>query len=131
MIQVVLAKVVGIKQEVDRFRQIFQLLFQRGFPNFRDAEGKLIFEDQYKELLIKVRSDHAKFDDLEKGLKGEVVLSKLREDFEINTLFKSIKFNLSAIAHGPLVELDVMVEEMMNVEVPLDVIWKKFLGVRS
>ena len=79
-----LAKATSIKQGVLRFKQVFQPLFLKGLPNFWDAEGKLIPQYKYVELLIKVRSDHFNFEGLVKGLKGKVVVGKVRDDFELS-----------------------------------------------
>ena len=40
-------------------------------------------QEHYHNLLVQSRMDHSKFDDLEKGLTGKVIMDKLTEDFEI------------------------------------------------
>ena len=45
--------------------------------------------------------DHSKFDNLEKGLKREIIVNKLFDDFELVLLFRRIKENLPSVTHGP------------------------------
>ena len=55
-----------------------------------------------------------------KGLKGEVVIKKLKDDFELTVQFKSIRSSLPVITHAPLIKLDVLLKEMMDAEIPND-----------
>ena len=71
----------------------------------------LTVEPKYKERLIKARLDHRKFNDMVNGIKGMVVVNKMRQDFEIPLLFKEIRSRLSIFSEGPLIELDVMMKE--------------------
>ena len=116
---------------MQRFNQVFQPLFQKGLPNFWDFEGKLITESLYVESLIKARVDHAKFQDMVKGLKGEVLIGKLKDDFELTVMFKSIKSSMPIVTHDPLIELDVMLKEMWDAKIPTDAGWKEIHGLGS
>ena len=69
--------------------------------------------------------DHSKFYNLEKGLKGEIIVNKLFDDFELVLLFGRIKANIPSVTHGPLIELDVLTQEMIDLEIPLDPEWKE------
>ena len=40
-------------------------------------------------------------------------------------LFKVVKSSLCLVTHDPLIELDVLQKEMMDVELPDDVAWKE------
>ena len=70
--------------------------------------------------MIKARLDHNKFKDMEKGIKGTVVVNKMRQDFELPILFKEIKSKLPNFTQDPLIELDVLVKEMTDASVPND-----------
>ena len=48
-------------------------------------------QEHYHNLLVQSRMDHSKFDDLEKGLTGKVIVDKLTEDFEILYKFLIIR----------------------------------------
>ena len=43
----------------------------------------MIPQGKYLELLHKERVNHVKFEGMDRGLKGEVVVSELNEDFEL------------------------------------------------
>ncbi len=74
-------KTAQIQEAVQHFNQALLPLVNYGFPSFWDNENKLISGLEYKERLIKARSNHSKFQDMVKGLKGTVVVSKMRQDF--------------------------------------------------
>ena len=81
--------------------------------------------------MIKARSDHSKFNDMVKGLKGITVISKMRQDFELPLLFREIKAKLPVFTECPLIELDVLMKELSNVAVPRDEEWKEVFRVGS
>ena len=57
---------------------------------------------------------HSKFEDLEKNLKGEAMVNKLSDDFDILAQFKVIKSNFLPICISSCLELQVLVKEMME-----------------
>ena len=73
--------------------------------------------------MVHARLDHAKFKEMVKGLSGEVLVTKLRDDFMLPVLFRTIKSNLPLITHDSLIELDVLQKEMMDAELPNDTVW--------
>ena len=60
-----------------------------------------------------------------KGLKGEVVVNKLKYDFNMSVLFKEIRSSLPLVTHDPVIELIVLKKEMMEAAVPDDTSWKE------
>jgi hypothetical protein len=123
------AKIAQIQKAVQDFKQALLPLVNYGLPSFWDNENKLISGPEYKERLIKARSDHSKFKDMVKGLKGTVVVSKMRQDFELPLLFREIKSKLPVFSEGPLIELDVLVKELTDASVPNDDAWKEVFRV--
>ena len=77
------AKVEQMQKEVQLFKRTFKDLFEKGLPSFWDNNGKIIFIENYDSLLKIVRMDHVKFQDMEKGLKREVIVHKLNDDFHV------------------------------------------------
>ena len=74
----------------------FIKFFKKCIPNLVCA----LFMDFYFYLLSQIRMDHSKFDNLEKGLKGEIIVNKLFDGFELVLLFRRIKSNLPSDTHG-------------------------------
>ena len=91
-----------------------------GLPDLWDSENKLVPDALYKEFMVQARLDHAKFKEMVKGLSGEVLVTKLRDDFMLHVLFRTITSNLPLITHDSLIELDMLQKEMMDVELPND-----------
>ena len=81
--------------------------------------------------MIKARSDHSKFSDMVKGLKGMTVISKMRQDFELPLLFREVKAKLPIFTEVPLIELEVLMKELSNASVPKDDEWKEVYRVGS
>ena len=59
-----------MQKEVQCFKGTFKDLFKKGIPSFWDGNGKIILREKYDSLLKVIRTDHAKFQDMEKNLKG-------------------------------------------------------------
>ena len=60
-----------------------------------------------------------------KGLKGEVVVNKLKDDFKMFVLFKEIRSSFPLVTHDPVIELVVLKKKMMEATVPDDTSWKE------
>ena len=86
--------------------------------------GKIILKENYDSLLKAVMMDHVKFQDLEKGLKGEVIIDKLNNDFHVLNHFHLIKLTLPPISYVSCVELELLSREMMDYEIPSIMFWK-------
>ena len=54
------------------------------------------------------------------GIKGEVIIDKLCEDFEFLIQIMTVKSDLPAIGHSPLIELDVILKELFEMATPTD-----------
>ena len=69
--------------------------------------------------------DHVKFQDMEKGLKGEVIIDKLSDDFHVLNQFQLIKSTLPPISYVSRVELQLLSREMMDYEIYSIIFWTK------
>ena len=98
------AKAKQMEKEVKHFKETFKKLFEKGLPSFWDNTNKLISKDDYDTLLSQVRLDHSKFENMEKGLKGEVIVNNLTDDFDVLGQFQVIKSNLPPIYFTSCVE---------------------------
>lgn len=67
-------KAEHMQKEVQHFKGNFKDLFEKGLPSFWATNGKMILKENYDSLLKAVGMDHVKFQDMEKGMKGEVII---------------------------------------------------------
>ena len=112
MLQNALTRINIIQQGVENFNKLFQPLFKKGLYEFWGPEGKLIPQSKYVELLNQERLNHVKFEGMNGGIKGEVIINKLSKDFELLVQFMTAKSDLPAIGHSPLIDLDVILKEI-------------------
>ena len=110
--------------QVNNFKQFFKELFEDGLPSFWDEKGRIFSQEHYHSLLVQIRMDHSKFDDLEKGLIGKAIVDKLTEDFEILQKFLIIRRWLPKVSYEAYMELEVSIQEMMECDTPSTEQWK-------
>ena len=98
-------KVKKMQKEVQHFKGTFKDLFEKGLPSFWDNNGKMILKENYDSLLKAFRMDHVKFQDMEKGMKGKVIIDKLNEDSHVLNQFQLIKSTFPPISYVSCVDL--------------------------
>ena len=59
-----------MQKEVQQFKGIFKDLFEKWLPSFWDGNGKMILKGKYDSLFNEIRTNHVKFRDMEKNLRG-------------------------------------------------------------
>ena len=57
------------------------------------------------------------------GLKGQVIIDKLSEEFDLLGTLMTVKSDLPAIGHSPLIDLDVILKEIFEMATPIDQQW--------
>ena len=80
-------------------------------------------KEDYDNLLAQERVNHDKFQDLEGTLKGEYILSKLEDDFDILSQLKHIRKSLPPISFSNCVELEVLAQKMQAYNIPSKAQW--------
>lgn len=105
LIQKVHDKSKVLKEEIKTIYAIFKPLMDKGLPYFWDTENILLKKDQYDNRIVNKRNDHSNFQDLEGNLRGEVLVAKLGDFFELLHMIKKITI--------PQLE----VEEYINLEI--------------
>jgi len=101
-------KAKHMQKEVQYFKGTFKDLFEKGLPSFWDNNGKMILKEKYDSLLKAIRKDHAKFQDMEKGLKGEVIIEILKDDFHVLNQLLLIKSTFPPLSYLSCVELEIL-----------------------
>ena len=72
-----------MKGEIQDFYKKFKPLFDKGLPTFWYNNNNLFNKEDYDNLLAQQRVNHDKFQDMEGTLKGEDILNRLEDDFDI------------------------------------------------
>ena len=60
-IETVQAEIGIMLHQVKTFKGSFVSLFQKGLPSFWEEDGRIFFQAEYQELLVKYGLDHIKF----------------------------------------------------------------------
>ena len=120
MLQNELTRISIIQQGVENFNKLFQPLFQKGFPKFLGPEGKLIPQRKYVDLLQEEILNHANFEGMNGGIKEQVIIDKIGEEFELLETLMTVKSDLPSIGHSPLIDLDLILKDIFEMATPTD-----------
>ena len=123
MIKQVRSKCELLQKEVKENYTLLKYLLQKGLPPFWDPENKLLSKRDYSELFVWKRNDHSKFDDLEGSLKGETIVVKLGDIFDLLNIIRRIKFPKPLIEEYVNLELEAI--QMFEIEMPSRVFFKE------
>ena len=68
--------------------------------------------------------DHSKFENITKGLTRKRIIENLADDFEIFDQFLIIRKDSTPISYTSSVELEVLMKQMMDYDIPNHDEWK-------
>ena len=71
--------------------------------------------------------DHSKFEAMEESLKGQSLVEYLATDFEILNKFKIVMVGLPTMSYATCINLDILIKEMMDYDIPSDSQWKEIV----
>ena len=95
---------------------LFKPLMEKGLPYFWDAENRLLKKEQYENLIVSKRNDHSQFKDLEGNLRGEVLVVKLGDIFDLLNMEKMIK--LPSLEVEEYINLELLAIQMKYLMLP-------------
>jgi hypothetical protein len=127
LLKSVQTKATQMEQSVQEFKDLFEELFIKGLPPFWDGKGKLYDQEEYYSFLTQCRIDHSKFENLEENLKGATLVEHLITDFEILNRFKIVKIRLQVMKYVSCIDLDILLKEMVDFDIPFDLQWKEIV----
>ena len=116
LIQRVHDKCRVLQEEIKAFYAIFKPLMDKGLPFIWDAENWLLRRDYYDNLVVAKRNDHSDFEELEGNLRGEILVTKLGDIFELLHMIKMI-----ALPHTEVEEyinLNILSIQMRDIMLP-------------
>ena len=108
-------KISVLQKDIKQDHSAMKKMFDKGLPFFWDEKNVLIPKEEYHKLLGEKINDYSLFKNMDGVLRGEVVLEKLGELFEIMTLMKNLKLNSSNFEEY----LDLEVESRLLVEIDI------------
>ena len=85
---IVHAKVDIISHKIKEVVDLFNPIVNKGIPFFWEEKGPLLSQQEYLDKLVKCRSDHNKFEDIQQALSRKFVFDKLAGEFELLFDFK-------------------------------------------
>ena len=84
-------KIETLQKEIKEMYALFKPLFEKGLPYLWDAENRILMKEQYENLIVSKRNNHSNFEDLQRNLRGEVLVVKLGDLFDLLNMVKRIK----------------------------------------
>lgn len=105
-----------LQKQIKEIYAIFKPLIEKGLPHFWDTENKLLKKEQYEDLIVSKRNDHSNFEDLEGNLRGEVLVAKLRDVFDLLNMARRVKLPKSFAED--YINLEILAIQMKEVMFP-------------
>ena len=113
--------------KVKGFIAKFSNFFQNGLPSFRHGQEYFISQEYYQALFVHQRNEDSKFNDLEKHLKGHVIVDKLKDDFYLLCKFRMIVKNFPPPSYSKHNDMEVLTKEMVTYEYHIEIHWEKIV----
>lgn len=117
LIQKVHDKCRTLQEEIKAFYAAFKPLMDKGLPFFWDAENRLLRKDDYDNLVVARRNDHSNFEDLEGNLRGEVLVTKLGDVFELLHMIKRVSLPQNEVEE--YINLEILSIQMRDIMLPM------------
>ena len=116
LIQKVHDKCKVLREEIKTIYAIFKPLMDKGLPYFWDTENRLLKKDSYDNLIVAKRNDHSSFEELEGNMRGEVLVAKLGDAFELLNMIR--KITLPQIQVEDYINLEILSIQMKDLLLP-------------
>lgn len=110
------------QEEIKTIYAILKPLMDKGLPYFWDSENRLLKKDIYDNLIVAKRNEHSIFEDLEGNLRGEVLVSKLGDAFELLNMIRKITLPQTEVEE--YINLEILSIQMKDLMLPTKIILK-------
>ena len=101
------ARIEELQKEIKEVYALFKPLIEKGLPHFWDEDNTLLKKEDYDNLLVQRRNDHSQFENLEGNLRGEVIVQKLGNVFDLFNLVRQVNFPPPLIEEYIHLEIEV------------------------
>lgn len=109
-------KIEELKKEINDVYPLFKPLIEKGLPHFWDEDNCLLEKEDYDNLLVQKRNDHSQFENLEGNLRGEVIVEKLGDVYDLFNQVKKVNFPPPLIEEN--IDLDIEAQPLVSIEFP-------------
>ena len=116
-----------LQEEIKTFYAIFKPLMDKGLPFFWDSENRLLKKDDYDNLVVTKRNDHSNFEDLEGNLRGEILVTKLGDVFELLNMIKKIYLPHTEVEE--YINLEILSIQMKDLILPTKNHFKELIKI--
>ena len=125
-VQIIIDKVIGLQKvklkieylqkEIKGVYSLFKPLIEKGLPHFWYENNCLLKKEDYDNLLIQKRNDHSQFENLEGNLRGEVMVEKLGDTFDLFNQVRRVNFPSPLIEE--YIDLEIEAQHLISIELP-------------
>ena len=116
MIRKVKNRFEALQKEIKDIYSLFKPFIEKGMPHFWDVDSMLLKKEEYDDLLVNNRNDHTNFEYLEGNLRGEVIVVKLEDLFDLLNMARRIKFPKPMVED--YINLELLALQMMEIVLP-------------
>ena len=109
-------KIEELQKEIKDVYSLFKPLIEKGMPHFWDEDNCLLKKEDYDNLLVQKRNDHSQFENLEGNLRGEVVVEKLGNVFDLFNQVRKVNFPPPLIEE--YIDLEIEAQQLISIELP-------------
>ena len=105
-------KIETLQKEIKEFYVLFKPLIEKGLPPFWDENNCLLKKEVYDNLLVQKRNDHSQFENMEGNLKGETIVEKIDDIFDLQ--IRKVKLPPPLIEE--YIDLEIKARQLVNIE---------------
>ena len=109
-------KIEALQKEINDMYALFKPLMEKGLPYFWDDQNRLLKKEKYENLIVAKKNDHTQCDDLERNLRGEVLVVKLGDIFDLLNMAKRIKLPNPKVEE--YINLEILAIQMKDLMLP-------------
>ena len=110
------SKIEALKKEIKEMYALLKPLMDKGLPYFWDVENRLLRKEHCENLILAKRNDHSQFEDLQGNLRGELLLVKLGDIFDLLNMAKRIKLPSPEVEE--YINLELLAIQMKDLMLP-------------
>ena len=123
------ARIEELQKEIKEVYALFKPLIEKGLPHFWDEYNALLKKEDYDNLLVLKRNYHSQFENMEGNLRGEVVVQKLGNIFDLFNLVRQVNFPPPLIE--VYIDLEIEAQQLVNIELQAKITSRKLSSWQS